>query len=192
MRARDLCIVAACTTLIACSRTQPAQPARPVARDAGPSLVDVIAPALLMARDASLPPIVDAGAPDAGPAERLVVNPSGSNARILSPRFTLEAGITRGVTPGTARWTLAIRGAGGTTVNAGYPITIELSADAVQITKPSIRRVDALTYTPQLARFQTELTDANSGETVVAEVLMSVCRGAECAFESRRVVLVVP
>ena len=98
----------------------------------------------------------------------------------------------RGVTPGTARWSLTIRGAGGTTVNAGYPITLELSADAVQLAKGSLRRADASTYTPQLARFQTDLTDASQGETVVAEVLFSVCRDAECAFESRRVVAVVP
>lgn len=200
--------LAMCVLLSACSRPQPG--VRPIAaQDAGARAgLDPTEPAQpTRPVDAGIPPAVrqmmamrasgDVPAPtpppaDSGPNDRVVTSANGGTARVTASNFALEASITHAPNATTGRLAIALRGAGGTTVNAGYPITIELSANALQLSKTSVRRGDATTYTPQLARFEVNLTDAQQGETVTAELLFSVCRGTDCSFESRRMVLVVP
>lgn len=130
--------------------------------------------------------------PDAGNGERLSTSPQGDNAQLAGPHYRLELAAARRGDGGNGALTINIRGAGGYTVDPNYPLTIEVSATALEVDKGSLRRVDARTYTPQLASFEVALRGAEPGETVVTELLFSVCRGADCEFISRRGVVVVP
>ncbi|MEZ4393368.1 MAG: hypothetical protein R3A48_19960 [Polyangiales bacterium] len=187
--------VLALSLLAACTRSTPAQPPRAldggaaVVRDAPPRQ-DLIAPALLLRNRVDVP---EAIAPiDTGPQEEMTSSAAGDSVRVAGRHFRLDVAVARASNATSGRVTYNLRGADGFTVNAGYPITIEASATALELDKTSLRRTDALTYTPQLARFEVAIRDAQRGETVVTELLFSVCRGQECEFESRRVVVVVP
>lgn len=182
-------LLLACVT-VACSRT----PARgPQGVDAGASRqapVDAMAPAILQRMRQGLPDVPPA--PDAGNGDRLTTSARGDNAQLAGPHYRLELAAARPGDAGSGTLTIRIQGAEGYTVDANYPLTIEVSATALEVDKTSLRRVDARTYTPQLARFEVALRGAEAGETVVTELLFSVCRGAECEFISRRAVVVVP
>lgn len=185
----------ALSLLGACTRSTPSERPRP--RDAGASAArdvpppqDVIAPALLMREEAGVPEPTPAA--DTGTGEEMTTSAAGDTARIVGRHFRLDVAAVRAGEATSGRVTYNLRGANGFTVNAGYPITIEASANALELDKTSLRRTDALTYTPQLARFEVAIRGAQRGETVVTELLFSVCRGQECEFESRRVVVVVP
>lgn len=187
--------VLALSLLGACTRSTPTPRARSL--DAGATAArdvvapqDLIAPALL-ARNFVPPPDVPP-AVDTGNGEEMTTSAAGDTARISGRHFRLDVVATRARDATSGKVTYSLRGADGFTVNAGYPITIEASATALELDKTSLRRADALTYTPQLARFEVAIRDAQRGETVVTELLFSVCRGQECEFESRRVVVVVP
>lgn len=175
----------------ACKRpsSQQSLDAGVVARDSS-SPVDLIAPALLQGARDGLPDVP--AALDTGSAERMTTSARGDTARVQGAHFRLEVAATREGTSERGRVSYTLRGADGFTVNAGYPITIEASATALELEKTSLRRADATSYTPQLARFVVNFNGGTAGETVVTELLFSVCRGAECEFESRRVVVVVP
>ena len=182
-------LLLACLT-VACNRT----PARgPQGADAGASRqmpADAMAPAILQRMREGLPDVPPA--PDAGNGERMTTSARGDNAQLAGPHYRLDLAATRPGNGSTGSLTISIRGAEGYTVDANYPITLEVSATALEVAKSSLRRADARTYTPQLARFEVGLRGAEAGETVVAELLFSVCRGTDCEFLSRRAVVVVP
>lgn len=180
-------LLVACLS-VACSRT-PARSPRGV--DAGATTPsDVMAPAILQRMREGLPDVPPT--PDAGNGDRLTTSARGDNAQLAGPHYRLELAAARRGAGGDGTLTISLRGAEGYTVDANYPLTIEVSATALEVDKPSLRRMDARTYTPQLARFEVALRGAEAGETVVTELLFSVCRGTECEFISRRAVVVVP
>ena len=176
--------------IAACSRA----PARgPQGVDAGASRqapLDAMAPAILQRMRLGVPDVPPT--PDAGNGDRLTTSDRGDNAQLAGPHYRLELAATRQRNGGNGTLSIRILGAEGYTVDANYPLTIEVSATALEVDKTSLRRVDARTYTPQLARFEVALRGAEAGETVVAELLFSVCRGTNCEFISRRAVVVVP
>ncbi len=180
-------LLVACLS-VACNRA----PARgPQGVDAGAAArPDALPPALLQRMREGVPDVPPT--PDAGNGDRLTTSERGDNAQLAGPHFRMELTAARRGTGGNGTLTISLRGAEGYTVDANYPLTIEVSATALEVDKPSLRRVDARTYTPQLARFEVALRGAEAGETVVTELLFSVCRGAECEFISRRAVVVVP
>lgn len=185
--------VLALSLLGACTRSTPTPRARTLDAGAARDVVapqDLVAPALLMRNRVDVPEVIQA--PDTGNGEEMTTSAAGDTARISGRHFRLDVVATRARNATSGKVTYSLRGADGFTVNAGYPITIEASATALELDKTSLRRADALTYTPQLARFEVAMRDAQQGETVVTELLFSVCRGQECEFESRRVVVVVP
>lgn len=186
-------LLLACLTF-ACSRS----PARgPQGGDAGGSPrsdvvapLDAVAPAILQRMREGLPDVPPT--PDAGNGDRLTTSALGNTAQLAGPHFLVDLAATRRGNGGEGTLTIRIRGAEGYTVDANYPITVEASATALELDKTSLRRVDARPYTPQLARFEVGLRGAEAGETVVTELLFSVCRGTDCEFISRRMVVVVP
>ena len=183
-------LLVACLS-VACNRTPAPSPQGPRAVDAGVTQrSDVMAPAMLQYMRQGLPDVPPT--PDAGNGERLTTNVRGDNAQLAGPHYRLELVATRRGNTGNGTLTINIRGAEGYTVDANYPLTIEVSATALEVDKTSLRRVDARTYTPQLARFEVALRGAEAGETVTTEVLFSVCRGTACEFITRRGVVVVP
>ena len=180
-------LLVACLS-IACSRT----PARgPQGVDAGATArTDVVAPAILQRMREGMPDVPPP--PDAGSGDRLTTSAGGDNVQLAGPHYRLELAAARPGDGSEGTLTISIRGAQGYTVDSNYPLTVEVSATALEVEKTSLRRVDARPYTPQLARFNVALRGAEAGETVVTELLFSVCRGTECEFISRRAVVVVP
>lgn len=182
MRSRPLLMAA--LVLAACSRSRNSAP------DAARSGAASVPPAILEGARRGVP---DVPPPvDAGNGEHLATSAGGERAEVAGPHFTLAAHAAREGRRDEGRLSIEVRGAGDFRVDPGYPITIEVSASALELAKTSLRRVDAVEYSAERGRFEVTFRGAEQGETITCEVLFSVCREGNCEFESRRLVVVVP